>query len=67
MKTTSKKNAEGTGVGIDKEELKSVMDNTSIGTMTGTILMICGTDGVVLRAKGEKATLVKAVTLVVKR
>lgn len=67
METTSKKNAERTGVEFDREELKSVMDNASIGTMTGALIVTCGTGGVVFRAKGEKATLVKAVTFVAKR
>lgn len=67
METTSKKNAEGTEMWIDREELKSVFDNASIGTMTGAFIVTCGTDGIVFKAKGEKATLVNAVTFLTKR
>ncbi len=64
MKTTSKKNAEGTEMWIDKEEIKSVVDNTEIGAMTGVILIACGTNGLLLKAKGTNDTLLKAMTYV---
>lgn len=67
METTSKKIAEGTEMWIDREELKSAIDNAGIGTMTGAMIVTCGTDGVVFMAKGEKATLAKAVTFLAKR
>lgn len=62
METTSKKNAEGTEMWIDREELKSVIDNTSIGTMTGAIIMTCDTDGVLFKIKGSDDALLKALT-----
>lgn len=64
METTSKKNAEGTEMWIDREELKSVIDDTSIGTMTGAIIMTCDTDGVLFKIKGTHGTLLKALTRV---
>lgn len=67
METTSKKNAERTEVEIDREKLKSVIDDASIGTMTGALIMTCDTNGVLFWVKGEKATLVKAVTFLAKR
>ena len=62
METTSKKNAEGTEMWIDREELKSVIDDTSIGTMTGAIIMTCDTDGVLFKIKGTDDALLKALT-----
>ena len=64
METTSKKNAEGTEMWIDREELKSVIDNTEIGAMNGVILIACGTNGLLLKAKGADDTLLKAMTYV---
>lgn len=64
METTSKKNAEGTEMWIDREEIKSVVDNTEIGAMKGVILIACGTNGLILKAKGTNDTLLKALTYV---
>ena len=64
METTSKKNAEGTEMWIDREEIKSVVDSTEIGAMKGVILIACGTNGLLLKAKGTNDTLLKAMTYV---
>lgn len=64
METTSKKNAKGTEIRIDKEELKSAIDDAEIGAMKGVILIACGTDGLLLKAKCANDTLLKAMTYV---